>query len=174
VRVATLLLTCIALLVALPASAFVRPDPRLTPGAVGGDNGIVPTAARVCVRGYSRLVRHRYDAEWRRYRAAIFREYGIPRASWSRYAIDHLVPLELGGRPFGISGGTWDLRNVWPEPKTEAKRKDAVEDALHQAVCYRRGSHGLHLSLADAQRAIARDWTQTPVGLPSLRTDISE
>jgi len=66
-----------------------------------------------------------------------------------------------------------DLRNVWPEPKSEAKQKDAVEDALHAATCYRRGYHGLHLSLADAQRAIARDWTHTPVGLPPLRDELS-
>jgi hypothetical protein len=31
------------------------------------------------------------------------------------------VPLSLGGAPE-------DLRNVWPEPKAEAKEKDEVED----------------------------------------------
>jgi hypothetical protein len=38
-----------------------------------------------------------------------------------------IVPLALGGAPE-------DLRNVWPEPKGEAKRKDEVEDALVAAV----------------------------------------
>jgi hypothetical protein len=41
------------------------------------------------------------------------------------------VPLSLGGAPE-------DLRNVWPEPKAEAKEKDEVEDALLAAACYRR------------------------------------
>jgi hypothetical protein len=39
-----------------------------------------------------------------------------------------------------------------------------VEDALHEAVCYRHT-----LTLAAAQAAIARNWTQTPVGLPAVR-----
>jgi hypothetical protein len=110
----------------------------------------------------------------RRYRTAIFREYGLPHASWSRFTIDHLVPLELGGRPFGIVGGAWDLRNVWPEPKGEARQKGAVENALHEAVCYRRGFRGLRLSLIDAQRAIERDWTRTPVGLPPVQEDTAD
>jgi hypothetical protein len=67
------------------------------------------------------------------------------------------VPLSLGGAPE-------DLRNVWPEPKAEAKRKDEVEDALLEAVCYRHT-----MTLAAAQAAIARNWTQTPVGLPAIR-----
>ena len=96
----------------------------------------------------------------------MFHEYGIPHEQWSRYTVDHLVPIELGGRPFGIIGNAWHLRNVWPEPKAEAEQKDAVENALHEAVCYRRGYRGLHLLLQQAESAIARDWTRTPVGLP--------
>jgi hypothetical protein len=69
----------------------------------------------------------------------------------------HLVPLALGGAPE-------DLRNVWPEPKDEAKRKDEVEDAPVAAVCYRHT-----LSLQTAQTAIARDWTATSAGLPAVR-----
>jgi hypothetical protein len=96
----------------------------------------------------------------------MFREYAIPHSEWSHYTVDHLVPLELGGRPFGIVGNAWDLRNVWPEPKAEAEQKDAVENALHEAVCYRGGYHGLHISLQQSEFSIARDWTRTPVGLP--------
>jgi len=162
----------IGLVAAVPASALVLPHNRMTPGAIGSATRGA-SLSEVCTRGYAHAARHPYDAQWRRYRTAIFREYGIPHAFWSGYTIDHLVPIELGGRPFGIVVGAWDLRNVWPEPKSEAKQKDAVEDALHAAICYRRGYHGLHLSLADAQRAIARDWTHTPVGLPPLRDELS-
>ena len=61
------------------------------------------------------------------------------------YGIDHVVPLELGGAN--------DVRNLWPQPRAEARAKDRVEDTLHEAVCITR-----RIQLADAQRRIARDW----------------
>jgi hypothetical protein len=92
---------------------------------------------------------------------------------------EHLEPIELAGRPFGVITGrdgrpAWDLRNVWPEPKSQAPQKDAVENALHSAVCNAGGYRGIHLTLADAQRAIAHDWTHTPVGLPPPEDRSSE
>jgi hypothetical protein len=42
--------------------------------------------------------------------------------------------------------------NLWPEAGALPNPKDAVEDALNRAVC------GGQVSLARAQRAIARDW----------------
>lgn len=158
-----------ALALPVMALAWTLPNGALTPGAIGNDDTQRLDAGAICQRGYARRVRHPYDPEWRRYRTAIFNAYGIPHALWSHYTIDHLVPIELGGRPFGVVRGQWDLRNVWPEPKEEAVQKDAVEDALHAAACYRAGYRGLHLSLAQAEVAIARDWTRTPVGLPGPR-----
>lgn len=147
------------------ASAHQLPNASLTPGETNGRALDV-----VCAWGYAHRIRHRYDAEWRRYRAAIFAEYGVPHAQWRGYRIDHLVPLELDGKPFGVldRGGrpSWDLRNVWPEPKADSRAKDRVENALHEAVCRRRGYRGLHLTLGSAQQAIARDWERTQVGLP--------
>ena len=128
------------------------PDRTLTPGAISSSDPAV-----VCAYGYAKTQRPPYDYRWRRFRASVFAAYGIPHERWPEYTIDHLVPLEVGGA--GI-----DLRNVWPEPRAEAKRKDEVEDALHQAVCY---DHTM--TLRDAQAAVARDWTHTPVGLPALR-----
>lgn len=147
-----------------PIAADELPDQAVTPGAV-----ITRDRAVVCAPGYARAARHRYDAEWLRYRTAMFREYGIPHERWRDFTVDHLVPIELGGEPFGLVDGRWDLRNVWPEPKAEARHKDAVEDALHAAVCYRRGYRGIHLTVVAAQRAIAHDWTRTLVGTPSAR-----
>jgi hypothetical protein len=149
------------------------PDRRLTPGAIASTS-----AAQVCgfvtVRerngetrreSYARSLRHPYDATWRRYARAVYANYSLPDDG--RYVIDHLEPLELGGLPFGrLPDGTWDMRNVWPEPKGDSYKKDRVEFALHDAVCGRNGYRGIHLSLAAAQRAIATDWTRTPVGLP--------
>jgi hypothetical protein len=155
------------------AVTWELPDATHTPGAIGARDGVRDDAATVCRRGFARAARHPYDAEWRRYVSAVYREYGIPAAARSRYRIDHLVPIEIDGRPFGIirplfAAPIWDLRNVWAEPKAEAAEKDEVENALHAAVCYRRGYHGIHLTLDQAQRAIARDWTTSPVGLPAL------
>ena len=52
------------------------------------------------------------------------------------------------------------------------KQKDAVEDALHRAVCSRHAYHGIHLTMQEADAAIARDWTRTRVGLQQQRGSI--
>jgi hypothetical protein len=139
-----------ALLVALVA--WTLPNASTTPGAIVSSDPAV-----VCVRGYSRTVRPPYDYAWRRFRVSVFRAYGIPHEQWRDFTLDHDIPLSLGGAPE-------DLRNVWPEPKAEAKRKDEVEDALLSAACYRHT-----ITLQAAQAAIARNWTSTPVGLPAVR-----
>jgi hypothetical protein len=108
----------VALVASAPAFALELPDARVTPGAIGSSDPAI-----VCVRGYSRTVRPPYDYDWRRLRVSVFQAYGIPHEQRRGYTIEHLIPLELGGAPE-------DLRNVWPEPKTDAKRKDEVEDAL--------------------------------------------
>ena len=68
--------------------------------------------------------------------------------------LDHLVSLELGGADA--------LDNIWPQCGPDAvtlreqhfKQKDMVENYLAARV--RSGA----MSLADAQRGIAADWTQ--------------
>jgi hypothetical protein len=60
------------------------------------------------------------------------------------------VPLGLGGAPY-------DPRNLWPEPRViadgwNAAVKDELEATLPRLVCSGR------VPLAEAQRAIARDW----------------
>ncbi|MEU2874528.1 hypothetical protein ABZ769_35985 [Streptomyces olivoreticuli] len=67
---------------------------------------------------------------------------------------DHLVSLELGGDPN-------DPRNLWVEPPPPGHKpgggpnnpKNQVENKLHTAVCSGK------TKLADAQQAIATDWT---------------
>ncbi len=59
--------------------------------------------------------------------------------------------------PLGLGGTPYDRGNLWPEPRHaaggwDADRKDELEARLAQLVC------GGNLSLADAQREIARDW----------------
>lgn len=136
----------IALAIAFIAlQTIAMPDESLTPGAVTSTN-----AAQVCRRGFAQSIRHPYDTQWRRFRVAVFHRYGISHDRWPAYTLDHLIPLELGGAPF-------DLRNVWPQPKVEAKRKDKVEERLRFLVCDRHT-----LTLWAAQASIARDWTHAP------------
>jgi hypothetical protein len=128
------------------AGAETLPNASLTPGAVADTD-----TAIVCAYGYAREHRNVPYSE----RDAVYNEYGIPRGTRKgRYRIDHLVPLELGGAN--------DERNLWPQTFADSERKDRVESALHEAVCYQHT-----LTLKQAQAAIAHDWTRTPVGVPN-------
>jgi hypothetical protein len=78
-------------------------------------------------------------------REAAFAKYGIHTtnpAGWGEY--DHLIPLELGGAN--------SASNLWPEQGKIPNPKDAIENALHEAVCSGR------VSLTTAQHDIAHDW----------------
>ncbi len=70
-----------------PGGARIRPDPRLTPGAVATSDPAV-----FCHPGYSRSVRHTSG----RMKRDVYRAYGIDRRS-GHYEMDHLVPLAIGG-----------------------------------------------------------------------------
>jgi hypothetical protein len=76
-----------------------------------------------------------------------FAAYGISWNDRSRYELDHLVPLEIGGSN--------DSTNLWPEPLKAAARKDQVENELHREVC--RGA----ITVEAAQRTFETDWTSS-------------
>lgn len=112
------------------------PDRSCTPGQV--DPTI--TAEQVCngqAAGRPRRVSARMKRE------AIL-AYGMAPATFHG-EIDHLVSRQLGG------ADTPD--NLWPEAGPIPNPKDAVENALRRAVCDGR------ITLAEAQRRIATDWT---------------
>jgi hypothetical protein len=117
----------------------VLPDPACTPGAY--DPAV--TAAVLCAPGYStRSYRPPlYQTSRFKFEQA-FPAYGIPAGTAAE--LDHLIPLELGGAN--------DAANLWPEVGLVPNLKDAVETALHDAVCAGK------VTLRDAQRAIAADW----------------
>jgi putative zinc finger protein len=80
---------------------------------------------------------------------AVLQEYGLSSNKPSlNYQIDYLVNPQLGG--------TNDIRNLWPEPYSDARwnaqAKDELERHLHQMVCNRT------VDLAVAQQEIATDW----------------
>lgn len=120
--------------------APVRPNSRLTPGAVR--RGV--TRDSVCVAGAATRAR----AVTPLIKRHVFQAYGIERPPPRRYEIDHLISLELGGSN--------DPTNLWPESYEtrpwNAHVKDALENRLHHLVCSGR------LPLAVAQHAIRADW----------------
>jgi len=137
------------------------PRPDLTPGAI--DPRVIQTNIQetICRQGYTATVRpsSSYTTKLKRMQ---LNQYGYEDAESRAFEEDHLIPLELGGHPT-------DPRNLWPEPwrYTVAKNgagpenielgawaKDRVENWLHKQVCTGQ------MSLEEAQRGIAHDWTQ--------------
>jgi len=118
------------------------PDRRCTPGAVDPAVTQADIGSTICVSGYTERVRPpESQTEAFKFDQA-YPAYDIVPGTDSE--LDHLVPLELGGAN--------DAANLWPEAGQVPNPKDAVEDALNQAVC------DGQIGLARAQRAIARNW----------------
>lgn len=135
---------------AVGSGLYALPDPRCTPGAVDPAVTQATIGETICRPGWTGTVRPPESvSEPEKY--ASMAAYGVAGPA-SRYEYDHLVPLELGG-------AANDPRNLWPEldfsrPEgyDELNPKDALEYALRDRVCDGR------MTLAAAQRAIARDW----------------
>jgi hypothetical protein len=138
----------------LHAEDPIRPDPKLTPGAVFPD----VTVEQITQKGYAnRLnggVRHVTAAEKRQ----VFKAYfGRVPGMQGHYEIDHLISLELGGSN--------DAKNLWPESYyTEpfnAHVKDKLEDRLAANVRHELERHGHDAATAllkQYQHEIATDW----------------
>ncbi len=129
------------------------PDRQCTPGAV--DPAVTQTdiGTTICSSGYTERVRPPESQTEDFKFSEAYPAYGM--ASGTTSELDHLVPLELGGAN--------DAANLWPEAGSLPNPKDAVENALRTAVC------DGQVSLARAQRAIARDWetAESRLGLGS-------
>jgi hypothetical protein len=125
---------------------FSLPDPGCTPGAIDPAVTQGNLARTICRSGYSESVRPS-ESITEREKVASLRSYG-DHSPLHAYEYDHLVSLELGGAPN-------DARNLWPEPGAGwggSNPKDSLENLLHRRVC----DH--EMTLAAAQRAIARNW----------------
>ena len=129
-------LPILALLVsAAAAQAAVLPlNPDVTQATID---------ATICVRGWTKTVRPPF-AVTNAIKLAKLRERGLTEADKSRFELDHVIPLALGGAPD-------DPRNLRLEPWDEADRKDGVEACLARAVCDGR------ISLSEACRRIWSD-----------------
>ena len=128
------------------------PDPNCTPGttnpAVTQDN----LSSTICKSGYTKDIRPSSSITGRE-KEANAASYGYTGALGDT-EYDHLISLEIGGSPN-------DPKNLWVEPGGPDWKpadqfrndKDAVENKMNALIC----SH--KVTLADAQSAIANDWT---------------
>ena len=122
----------------------VLPDPVCTPGVTDPAVTQQTIAQTICQPGYTSHIRP--PTEYTdRVKTERLRAYGQSPVNRSRYELDHLIPLELGGSPS-------DVGNLWPEPQPSYHDKDRIENELHAAVCAGR------VLLADAQQRIVHDW----------------
>lgn len=116
-------------------------DRRCTTGAV-----TEASKDEICLPGYATT--HR-SVSWAT-KLTVYDEYGItkraPYGEPGSYEIDHLVPLELGGSN--------EIINLFPEPFPAYKRKDHMENFMHEQVCYN------GLSLHSAQLFFMRKYVR--------------
>ena len=70
--------------------------------------------------------------------------YGETGSS-SEYEEDHFIPLELGGAPR-------NPKNLWPEPHSQSKLSDPLENQLKRKVC----KHLMTLTKARAAIRLAK------------------
>jgi len=128
------------------------PDPRCTPGAISPKVTQDTLSRTVCRAGYTKSIRPPVQITRAEQRANA-QSYAFT-GDMADAEYDHLVSLVLGGDPN-------DPRNLWVEPPSPGHQpqdgvnnpKDIVENKLSAAVCSGR------VPLADAQTAIATDWT---------------
>lgn len=118
-------------------AGWVLPDSVVTPGAVRETE-----TAKIC--GVSTKAFRRTTETMKQ---QVYRTYGITHHRLGQFEVDHLIPLELGGKD--------TVSNLWPEPANPEPgfhQKDLTENAAHRAICT-----GI-LSADSAQRWIAHDF----------------
>lgn len=103
--------------------------------------------ATICVSGYTRTVRPStsYTNSVKR---MLLRKSGVNEDRMSKYELDHIVPLALGGHPRNLDNLALQAR----DGSNGAHRKDRLEVKLQFLVCT--GQVPLHL----AQDTIFQDW----------------
>ncbi len=155
IRISLMLTLLLSLCTTMNASAgataenIYLPIHSLTPGAI--DSAVTQSniSTTICVLGYTKTVRPPVSYTTPLKRAQLAGSYSRYNDLMTKdFEEDHLIPLELGGAPK-------NPKNLWPEPwngSAGARMKDRLENKLHLLVCSEK------LSLATAQRAIARDW----------------
>jgi hypothetical protein len=128
-------LIVIFLALALSACAGIALNPDVNQETVPGT---------ICISGYTKTIRPP-TSYTNRIKYRMMREAGIPQSQSSDYALDHVIPLVLGGSPT-------DEDNLRFLTRKDNSRKSRIEVKLRRLVC------SGQMTLADAQRAIYDDW----------------
>ena len=117
-----------------------------------GDILNTATAEQICVKGYTKTVRHVTLSM----RHKVFKIYGLRKGHYRGYEVDHIISLELGGSN--------SMNNLFPQPyevyisvnhvnmRMGAREKDVVENNLHKKVCEGK------MTLQEAQQIVLTDW----------------
>ncbi|MDR5753577.1 MULTISPECIES: hypothetical protein [unclassified Caballeronia] len=111
----------------------------------------------ICVPGYADRVSPSFDVQMRQ-KQRLLKQRGIDEAFASEYALDHRIPVLLGG--LASAPANLDLR-PW-EGRSGQRRKERLAVFLKRCVCTG------DITLAVAQAAIAGDWSNRYPNLSSL------
>ena len=137
--------------IAAAPTASIKPNSKVTPGAINPAVTQANIKDNVCKANWTSTVRPTVTYTNKLKASQLAGDYksfvAIYGADSKNYEEDHLISLQLGGAPS-------DPKNLWPEPYAgdNARKKDVVETALKRLIC----SGGI--TLADAQKAIGKDW----------------
>ncbi|KMZ12488.1 hypothetical protein BHUM_03856c [Candidatus Burkholderia humilis] len=111
----------------------------------------------ICVPGYVDRVLPSFEEQMKQ-KAKLLKQRSIDESFASEYALDHRMPILLGGSPGAAAN--LDLR-CW-EGRAGQRRKERLAVFLKRCVCTG------DLSLKAAQAAIAGDWPDRYSNLSSL------
>jgi len=101
----------------------------------------------ICVPGYAASVRP--SRQWSAaFKTRLLKQAGIPQSERSKYEMDHIIPLEVGGCPTCRENVTLQ---PWDGPDG-AKVKDKVENHVHHLVCSGK------MTLEKGQACFVGDW----------------
>jgi hypothetical protein len=127
-------ISCAALLALALTFAVAAPNYAPPPGALNPQVMQANISTTICALGWTGTVRPpvQYTNALKRRQMAERHLPGKP----DDYEENHLIPLELGGHPT-------DLKNLWPQPLAQARRKGRLELALNRAVCAGRMTLGV-------------------------------
>jgi hypothetical protein len=106
--------------------SIILPDPKITPGALNPKVRQSTIKKTICRSGWTKTIRPptSYTNALKIQQMVLYGETGSP----SEYEEDHFIPLELGGAPK-------NPKNLWPEPHSQSKLSDPLENQLKQKVC---------------------------------------
>jgi len=104
-------------------------------------------AQTICQPGYTKAVRPPTNFT-NSVKQTLLKRAGYPESEVSKYKLDYVVPVALGGHPRKLE----NFELIRRDGPINTKRKNGIEQKLQCLVC------AGELSLADAQREAATDW----------------